>query len=63
MAKLATIKTKETTTSVTDFLKGIDDSKRKDAEVIMKMMQKAIGEKPKMWGSSIIGFGKKVYES
>jgi len=27
------------------------------------MMQKASKEKPKMWGSSIIGFGKLIYKS
>jgi len=27
------------------------------------MMQKASKEKPKMWGSSIIGFGNKIYKS
>jgi hypothetical protein len=27
------------------------------------MMQKASKEKPKMWGSSMIGFGNKIYKS
>jgi len=35
-----------------------DEQKRKDGFVILEMMKKASGEKPKMWGSSLIGFGK-----
>lgn len=64
MAKLAQIKTKETKASVADFLESLpDEQKRKDSKVIIKMMEKATGEKPKMWGSSMIGFGNKIYTS
>jgi len=64
MAKLAEIKTKPTTSSVDSFLEGIkDEQKRKDSYVILGMMEKAIGEKPQIWGSSIIGFGNKRYKS
>jgi len=27
------------------------------------MMKKASGEEPKIWGSSLIGFGNKIYKS
>lgn len=64
MAKLAKIKTTETTNSVEDFVNKIpDEQQRKDVQVILKMMEKATKEKPKMWGSSIIGFGNKRYKS
>jgi Domain of unknown function (DU1801) len=64
MGKLAEIKTKPTSTSVESFLEGIkEEQKRKDSYVILGMMEKAIGEKPKMWGSSLIGFGSKRYKS
>jgi hypothetical protein len=57
MAK-AEIKTKETDASVEDFINSVkDDQKRKDSLTILKLMKKASKEKPKMWGSSIIGFG------
>ena len=63
-SKLAEIKTKENTASVEDFLNNIkEDQKRKDSFTILEMMKKASGEKPKMWGSSLIGFGKKRYKS
>ncbi len=64
MGKLAQIKTKETSASVEDFINSVkDETKRKDSFTILKMMQKASKEKPKMWGSSMIGFGNKIYKS
>lgn len=55
---MAEIKTKQTAASVKDFLNTVqDEQKRKDCFVILEMMEKASGEEPKMWGSSIIGFG------
>ncbi len=64
MGKLAEIKTKPTSTSVESFIDNIpDEQKRKDSQVILKMMEKATKEKPKMWGSSMIGFGDVRYKS
>ena len=64
MGKLAEIKTKPTSTSVDSFIDSIvDEQKRKDSQVIVKMMEKAMKEKPKMWGSSMIGFGDVRYKS
>ena len=59
MDNLAEIKTKETLASVADFIDSIaDDQKRKDSQGILTIMEKATKEKPKMWGASMIGFGK-----
>lgn len=64
MGKLVEIKTRETKASVQDFLNGIgNEQKIKDSKVILTLMEKVAKEKPKMWGSSIIGFGKLIYES
>ena len=64
MGKLAVIKTKPTSSSVEDFLNSIaDEQKRKDSQAILAMMEKAMKEKPKMWGSSMIGFGNVRYKS
>ncbi|MBD0331748.1 MAG: DUF1801 domain-containing protein [Chitinophagaceae bacterium] len=58
MGKLAEIKTKETDSSVEDFINSVaDEQKRKDSFALVKLMQAATKEKPKMWGNSIIGFG------
>jgi hypothetical protein len=55
-------KTKPTSISVTAFINAIaDQTKRADAKAIVKLMQKATGEKPRMWGPSIIGFGSYHY--
>jgi len=60
MAK-AELKTKKTELSVDDFLNSIkDDAVRTDSIAIVKMMQKATGDKPKMWGTAIIGFGNTI---
>ncbi|MEO5673306.1 MAG: DUF1801 domain-containing protein [Chitinophagales bacterium] len=64
MGKLAVIKTKETSLSVEDFINSIStEEKRKDSFLLLNLMQKATKEKPKMWGSSMIGFGNKIYKS
>ena len=64
MGKLVEIKTKQTSSSVNGFISTIpDEQKRKDSHVILKLMEKATKEEPKMWGSSIIGFGKLIYKS
>jgi len=63
-SKLAEIKTKENSASVEDFINSVkDEQQRKDSFVILEMMKKASGEEPKMWGSSLIGFGNKRYKS
>jgi hypothetical protein len=55
---MAELKTKRTDQSVEAFLGSIaDEKKRRDAFVILDIMQKATRAKPKMWGSSIVGFG------
>lgn len=64
MAKVAVIKTKVTESSVDEFIKGIaDEQKQKDSIIILDMMKKAMGLSPKMWGTSMIGFGEVRYKS
>ncbi len=64
MGKLVEIKTKQTSDSVDSFIESIpDEQKRKDSQAILQMMEKAMKEKPKMWGSSMIGFGNVRYKS
>jgi hypothetical protein len=64
MGKLAEIKTKETGSSVEDYINSLkSEQQRKDSLILLKLMKKASKEKPKIWGSSMIGFGKKIYKS
>jgi hypothetical protein len=64
MGKLADIKTKENDANVESFINTLnDEQKRQDSIILLKLMQKVTKEKPKMWGSSMIGFGNKRYKS
>lgn len=57
MAK-AKLKTEKTELSVSSFIGSIkDEQQRQDSVFILDLMQKVTKEQPKMWGSSIIGFG------
>src|SRR3989344_499909 len=61
---MAELKTKVTKASVADFIRKVpDENKRKDAFVLLKLFTSITGEKPKMWGASIIGFGSYHYKS
>jgi hypothetical protein len=60
---MAANKTKPTELSVTAFIEALtDDARRIDARALIKLMQRATGEKAKMWGASIIGFGSYHYK-
>jgi hypothetical protein len=60
---MAELKTKRTEASVTAFLKRVaDDTRRQDCLTVLRMMKQATRAEPKMWGSSIVGFGNYHYE-
>jgi hypothetical protein len=55
---MAKNKTIESENSVADFLATISDVKRReDCSVLINLLSKLSGFEPKMWGSSIVGFG------
>jgi hypothetical protein len=57
------LKTKPNKNSIDQFLKTVeDDKKRQDSFEIVKLMKKITGEEPIMWGPSIIGFGSYHYK-
>lgn len=59
---MADNKTKPTKLSVAAFVDALTDpTRRADAKALVKLLQSASGEKPKMWGPSIIGFGSYHY--
>ena len=60
---MADNKTKPTKFSVAAFIDSLTDPvRRSDAKALIKLMQNAAGEKPRMWGPSIIGFGSYHYK-
>jgi hypothetical protein len=63
---MAANKTKKTNVSPSAFIaKVANEQQRKDAKELIAMMREITGEPPKMWGTSIVGFGTYhyVYES
>ena len=60
---MAELKTKPTQASVKEFLNQITDKERRDdCFAVAKIMEEITGEKPKMWGPSIVGFGSYHYK-
>ena len=60
---MAEQKTKPTNESVEDFLNRIPEAERRaDCFALAKMMEEITGEKPVMWGPSIVGFGSYSYK-
>jgi hypothetical protein len=62
--KLAELKTKQNDSDVISFLSALPDKQKKeDSLALLKMMKAVTRTEPKMWGGSIIGFGKYIYTS
>jgi len=59
---MAETKTKTTKGSVKDFVAKVkNDTRRKDAETLLKVFEKATGWKAQMWGPTIVGYGRYKY--
>ena len=60
---MAENKTKPTQLKVSDFIAGIENKvKRDDCRELMKLMSKITGNRAKMWGTAIVGYGKYHYK-
>ena len=56
---MAELKTKPNDQSVEAFLNSVaDDKKRQDCFTILELMREVTQTEPKMWGDSIVGFGR-----
>ncbi|MFQ5606811.1 MAG: DUF1801 domain-containing protein [Candidatus Zixiibacteriota bacterium] len=56
-------KTKKNNLSVKAFLDTVaDKERRQDCETVLKLMKELTGERPKMWGTSMVGFGEYHYK-
>lgn len=59
---MAELKTKQTDASARDFVAAIPDpARRRDCMDLLRVMEEIAGEPPRMWGSSIVGFGTYDY--
>jgi len=62
MPKKVVIKTAKNNASVSAYLNDIEpEGARKDAKTLAKLFKQTTGAKPKMWGSSIVGYGEYTY--
>ncbi|WP_293930754.1 DUF1801 domain-containing protein [Sphingobacterium sp. UBA6645] len=60
---MATLKTSFTDEDVASFIESVDnEQKRKDSYALISLMEKATGEKAKMFGPTIVGFGQYHYK-
>ena len=59
---MADLKTYPTSASVAAFLERVPNARqREDAHKVAALMQRLTGDEPRMWGSSIVGFGTYTY--
>ena len=59
---MAETKTKATKVSVKDFIANVpNETRRKDAETLLRLFTKLTGAKARMWGPTIVGFGSVTY--
>lgn len=57
------LKTQKNDASVEDFLNAVpDEKKRRDCFAVLELMGDITGERPAMWGTSIVGFGSYHYK-
>lgn len=62
---MAELKTKQNDADVDEFIYSFanTEQKRRDSLELIDLMKEITGFEPKMWGPSIIGFGKYHYKS
>lgn len=61
---MGTLKTLPNDASPEAFINSVEDeTRREDGHALLKMFARITGEKPKMWGTAIIGFGQYHYKS
>jgi Domain of unknown function (DU1801) len=61
---MSELKTLENDGSVTDFIDAVpNETKRRDCYVLLDLFKRVTGEDARMWGTSMIGFGKYHYKS
>lgn len=61
---MSELKTKKSNASVSAFLKNVEDEQRRnDSLELLKIFKEVTKMRPKMWGTSIVGFGEYHYKS
>lgn len=61
---MSDLKTQKNDGDVRAFLASVEhDRRREDAFTILEIMEEITGEKPSLWGTSIVGFGEYSYSN
>ena len=61
---MAELKTQQNEGDVDEFLNSVEDQRRRrDSFTVKEIMTRLTGEEPKMWGTSIVGFGEYLYKN
>jgi len=61
---MSTLKTLENDANVIEFIdSAATGTKKQDSLALLDLFSKITGETPRMWGTSIVGFGKYHYKS
>lgn len=59
---MSELKTRRNDADVDAYLDSVENPRRReDAQRVLTLMREVTGERPKMWGSSIVGFGSYHY--
>ncbi|MCY3927924.1 MAG: DUF1801 domain-containing protein [Acidobacteria bacterium] len=59
---MSALKTQLNDANVEEFLAAVEnDRRREDSFTVLELMKRVTGEKPRMWGTSIVGFGSYHY--
>ena len=62
MSKKVILKTQKSNSSVTTYIKSIENPQlQKDCKVLLTIFKEVTGVQPKMWGETIVGYGSYVY--
>ncbi len=56
------LKTKPTAVTVTSFLAGLPEERRKECKALVTIMKRVTKSPAKMWGPTIVGFGNYHYK-
>lgn len=60
---MSDLKTRPNKKSVRKFIDAVEnDRRREDTNIILALMEEITGERPVMWGDSIVGFGTYHYK-
>lgn len=60
---MAELKTQQNDASVEGYLNSVENKRRReDSFKVLELMKEVTGEEPKMWGTSIVGFGEYHYK-